>query len=332
MNDTEKEKFLSVLAKRTAESLAKVIIAAAGEKAQVESKRSRKSKERPDYSTSTMGAMLKNEHNLMLNTCFSEAANAFRRRFRVPYSLFYKVLVPMCASKEVFSNTEGKFAIPVNLKVLIALRILGRDATADDCVMNSGVSERTCNQIFHEFVTNFSKHFYDEYVFFPDLQRDRNQFITVLETFRLLGMPGAIANIDATHVQLDKNPAEHKFRCNNRKGQQSIAFQAACGHDRRIFHVSKAFVGSQCDSNTLKSDHDMLHALFQKYKDIEFVIYDMDGTPHIVRGLYFISDNGYPKWSGLISSYVAGDSFSRAFFYRHLVTNKIMIDYYASVT
>ena len=26
----------------------------------------------------------------------------------------------------------------------------------------------------------------------------------------------------------------------------------------------------------------------------------MDGTPHVVKGLYFISDNGYPRWSGLM--------------------------------
>ena len=153
---------------------------------------------------------------------------------------------------------------------------------------------------FHTFVTKFAEVYYEEWVSFPDLSRDRDYFLTILETSRLLGLPGALCNIDATHIQLDKNPKEHKFRCSDRNGEQSIAFQVACGHDRTIYHVSDAFNGSQCDTNTLKNDEKLLNALFNKYKDVEFIIYDLDGTPHVVKGLYFISDNGYPKWSGLM--------------------------------
>jgi hypothetical protein len=39
--------------------------------------------------------------------------------------------------------------------------------------MNSKVGEKTCNTIFHEFVTNFSKHYYEDYVDFPDPKKDK---------------------------------------------------------------------------------------------------------------------------------------------------------------
>lgn len=71
----------------------------------------------------------------------------FRRRFRVPYLLFVNVLVPMCISKNVFDMTNKSF-IPIEFKILVCLRILGRDATADDIKELCCIGESTVNYIF----------------------------------------------------------------------------------------------------------------------------------------------------------------------------------------
>ncbi len=83
---------------------------------------------RPDYATSTWAKMFKYNHDDMLNDATREAKR-FRRCFRVPYKIFFEVLVPHCkdVSKPIFSQSMSKFCIPVEIKVLIAQRILGRD-------------------------------------------------------------------------------------------------------------------------------------------------------------------------------------------------------------
>jgi hypothetical protein len=44
----------------------------------------------------------------------------------------------------------------------------------------------------------------------------------------------------------------------------------------------------------------LLEALFKRYEDYYFIIYDKKGKASIVKGLYFITDNGYPRWAVLI--------------------------------
>ena len=119
----------------------------------------RNSKPRPNYWESVWGKMLLDPTTEDPN---STTAKKFRRRFRVPYPLFQEVIVPQCDEKKVFkATTQGK--IPTAFKVLIALRVLGRDAIGDECEELSLMGESTCHFIFKEFVTNYSKHFYDVY-------------------------------------------------------------------------------------------------------------------------------------------------------------------------
>ena len=118
-------------------------------------KKRRISKERENYSSSLWAQMLEFDHDDMMTDPMGYKANSFRRRFRVPYQLYFKVLVPMCKEKDIFRNNPRKFSIPIELKALVALRILGRDATADDCCELSKCSETSCTTFFHQFVTNF---------------------------------------------------------------------------------------------------------------------------------------------------------------------------------
>ena len=88
------------------------------------------------------------------------------RRFRFPYIAFKEILLPLVVRNNIF-NIQRQSYIPVEFKVLIALRMLGRGSVADDMSEMSKVGASTCYAIFHTFVTNFSAAFYDAYVSMP---------------------------------------------------------------------------------------------------------------------------------------------------------------------
>lgn len=65
----------------------------------------------------------------------SASGKVFRRRFRLPFPLFKEVLVPLCEEYNVFNTVEGsrgRSVIPIELKIMAALRILGRGSCCDD--------------------------------------------------------------------------------------------------------------------------------------------------------------------------------------------------------
>ena len=273
---------------------------------------------RPDYSTSIWAQMLKNDKAKLLDDT-SREARRFRRCFRVPYKLFIEVMVPQCKeeSTPIFSDDFRKFRVPVEIKLLIALRILGRDACADDCRDLSLVSDSTCNRIFKQFINNYSKYYYSKYVRFPE--SDSKELYENLETYRLLGFPGCLGSIDATHIFWEKCPHELHFRCTGKEGEPSLVFQCAVSHNRFVYHISKGFVGSYCDITTIKHDQELLHALMEQYKDVEYIVYDSQGTARRMKGLWFLSDNGYPTTFSMLIRPILAQTSPLEFYFSEFV-------------
>ena len=169
----------------------------------------------------------------------SFAGKKIRRRFRIPFALFHEWLVPICREKNLFGAAQSP--IPLEFKVLVALRILGRNNTADDTNELSGgsIGDSTCNEIFKTFVVNFAKECYHESVREPEGE----DLLKVMEMYRLLGFPGAIGSMDCTHVHWGRCPPNLKWQCIGKEGYSTIAFQCVVDHTRRILHVSNAFIG-----------------------------------------------------------------------------------------
>lgn len=181
----------------------------------------------------------------------SVVAAKFRRRFRVPFPMFINILVPQCKEKNIFElKGRGHFTIPIEFKLLIALRILGRDAVADECEELSFVSESTCHYIFKKFVTNYSKHFYDQYVKCPV----GNDLLKVMEVYRRLGFPGCVGSIDCTHVKWSMCSKDEKWKASGKEGYPTLSFEAVVTHDRLCIHLSIAFLGSYNDITISKND------------------------------------------------------------------------------
>jgi hypothetical protein len=155
-------------------------------------KKKRRRQETPDYWESTWGKMLKHKDIADPN---SFVGKKFRRRFRVPYQLFVDIIIPKCAKFGILSVARER--IPVEFKILAALRMLGRDSCADSVSELSFMGESTCNSIFKRFLKEFTEALYSIYVRPPEgeeLQR-------VMERYRRLGFPGCVGSVDCTHVK-----------------------------------------------------------------------------------------------------------------------------------
>ena len=197
--------------------------------------------------SSVWGQMLTNYSEIMLEDKECKQAKLFRRRFRMPYRVFHKVFVPQC--KEVFGESY-RFSIPIEIKALIVLRILGRDACADDCYELSLVSETSCNRIFLFFLKQYPRLYLDKWVNFPPL--GSKDLKNIMETYRYLSFTGCVGSLDATHVKWEKCPKEFKWRCHGKEGEPTVAFQCVCSHTRRVLYMSKAHCGAENDKTTIR--------------------------------------------------------------------------------
>jgi hypothetical protein len=123
-------------------------------------------------------------------------------------------------------------ALPVEFKIQVALRILGRNNTADDTNELSGhaIGESTCNDIFKTFVARFSSALYYEFV----NESEGQDLLNVMEMYRTLGLPGAIGSMDCTHVMWGRCPLRHRWESIGKPGKPSIAFQCVVDHNRRM--------------------------------------------------------------------------------------------------
>lgn len=124
----------------------------------------------------------------------------FRKRFRLPYGLFVK-FVKEASELNIFEEERsGKIAI--EFKIMIGLRILGRDNCADDISEYLNIGDSTINTIFKQFVKGCVKYLYKKYVYIPEGE-ELDQIALVYEK---LGLPGCIGSMDCTHVLWHRCP------------------------------------------------------------------------------------------------------------------------------
>ena len=100
-----------------------------------------------------------------LNNPWSRESKKFRLRFRVTFKLF-EYIVQVIRDAKLYSNLR-QGSVPLELKVLIGLRMLGRGNFGDDIAEMSGLPLSSVYHFFHEFVDKFATCFADEFIKFP---------------------------------------------------------------------------------------------------------------------------------------------------------------------
>ena len=100
----------------------------------------------------------------------SYSAREFQRRYRLPYPLFLQ-LVDECKEVNIFDMSNPystNLKIPIELKILIALRMLGRDLCCDDIFEMSLVPISSCNKFYKQFIKGITEKLYSRYVYLPE--------------------------------------------------------------------------------------------------------------------------------------------------------------------
>ncbi len=249
---------------------------------------------RKDYWQSNWGQMLK-EPSLSIPT--SKAARLFRRRFRVPYLLFKDVLVPQC--KQAGIGSAKSYAVPIELRILIVLRILGKDGVYDDCSNETFAGESTVASIFKSFLVDYTSKFYDDFVHMPK----GDDLLNVLEVYRKLGFPGCVGSIDCTHITWQACNKNYRFLCVGKSGFPTLSFQAVVSHDRFVYSISPTFLGATNDLTISRNDPSTVNMSSGYLDEIEYVLYSDTGVPMLCKGGYLLCDKGYPR----LAMYMAPD-------------------------
>jgi hypothetical protein len=219
----------------------------------------------------------------------SPIGKRFRRRFRVPYPLFLS-LWAFCDENNIFGEKrKHRVLIPVEIKLLICLRLMGRGECTDTIEECSGVKIATVNKIFKTYLRNFTKF---KHIFIPEPTEE--EILDNMLVYNQLGLPGAIGSVDCTHLHWRMCPTELYNFCKGKYDFATVAFQVCVNHNRKIMSVSDMFYGAQNDKTINRYDVFVTKVAEKKlYKDIEFILTALDGSIIKLKGIYFITDNGY---------------------------------------
>jgi Plant transposon protein len=103
----------------------------------------------------------------MKTTSLTGLRKTFRRRFRVPFQLF-EILVRIRGDNNLFAITNlSRVKIPMKIKLLCCLRVLGRDDCCDAIEEYSAVPEKTIWCFFKIFLKNFPRVLFKDVIKLP---------------------------------------------------------------------------------------------------------------------------------------------------------------------
>lgn len=172
-----------------------------------------------DYTKTAWGLMIRNE---LVKSPETREGKMFRRRFRLPFQLFL-ILVEICRDNNVFEVTNySRTKIPIEIKLLCCLRVLGRDDCFDAIEEYSNIPEKTAWWFFKLFLKNFVRCLKHQVVRPPT---EGIELSKVMKVYTKMGFPGAIGSVDATHIRWHMCPVDKVHLATGKEKYPSVAFQ-----------------------------------------------------------------------------------------------------------
>ena len=236
-------------------------------------------------------------------TIDSRPGKLFRRRFRVPWILFRKLLT-LCRTHNLFgphaddaTDCTGIDLCPIELKLMGVLRMLGRAWICDDVAEATGMGESTVRLAFRTFTDNLIAAFYDVYIYRPTGEK----LARMMNVYSRMGLSGCIGSTDCVHLKWDRCPVSLTNLCKGKEGYPTVVYSCVVDHNRRILSVSASNYGTRNDKTLVRLDDYIMDVKNKKeYADVEYTVW-VGGERVTRRGVWFLCDGGYHKWCCMIN-------------------------------
>jgi Plant transposon protein len=256
---------------------------------------------RVDYAETRWMRMLRDKQDDLLRAS-SKPATDFRKNFRVPYPIF----VRLCTEAEqhgwlrvAATDAAGRLSIPLELKLLAVLYVLGSGVALRTVAELSEISESSVQRALHAFSSGFCATMYDEWIKPPATPEHMKE---ILKHNAAVGFPGAVGSSDVTHVPWDKTPCQQARHYVGKEGFTTVAYEVTVDHTMRVQAVTRGFHGAVNDKTIVKFDRFIQRIKNDKfYTQMEFNVRvnALDAAEPSamkrLKGAYLIVDGGYHK-------------------------------------
>lgn len=232
--------------------------------------------ERPVYTCSAWWIML---HKGDCKIEGHPQSRVFRRRFGVPFSMFKSIVADarewtLFGNKrlgKISSDCTGVEGVPLELKILGALRMSAKGCSFDAIAELSGMSISTMQLFYHAFWEKFVCIYRDSWIFYPSTAVDAAENLSV---YARLGFPGAIGSVDCTHVRWLRCPALFQNTYSGKEKKATVAYEVTVNHSGRCLNVSVGHPGSRNDKTIVKTDKLVMDLRDRKIlQDVEFKLF-----------------------------------------------------------
>jgi Plant transposon protein len=265
---------------------------------------------RTAYAQTPWMTLLTEQHE-ELSIATSRAAKRFRLDFRLPYPVFLQLVTAARQHKWLHcaeTDASGRNCVPLELKLLSVLYLLGSGCAMRTIASLSGMSEPTVQRTLHKFCKNLCCDMYDEWVKPASTQEELS---TVMRSYAAVGFPGAVGSSDVTHVPWDKTPSQKGRHYTGKEGFPTIAYEVTVDHTMRVLAVTAGFHGSVNDKTIVRYDGFIQRVKTDDfYTQAEYRVRTGPGSSadnfKRLKGAYLIVDGGYHKVSLL--SFVCSES------------------------
>ena len=148
--------------------------------------------------------------------------------------------------------------------------MLGRGTCFDGIEELTGGSSEAHRNFFHKFIKLFSKAYFNEHVYLPRNQDERERWTM---DYNGMGLPGVLGSTDCVHVKWERCPVALANNCTGKEGYPTLAWQCSVNHKMRFISTSKVFYGASNDKTICKYD-DFTRALHSKtmFGDTNFTL------------------------------------------------------------
>lgn len=253
-------------------------------------------------------------HNRIFDDYFADSPryndNLFERRFRMPRSLFLRLMSEVEKHSVFFQqkqNATGKIGASSLQKCVAAIRMLAYGYAGDACDEYCGISETLAVDSLHKFCSAIVEIYSSIYLRSPN-ESDIQRLSTANEA---RGFPGMLGSLDCMHWQWKNCPKAWKGQFQGKSGEATIILEAIASQDLWIWHCFFGVPGSNNDINVLNRSPLISQLISSNFPLIE---YEIEGRKRS-QG-YFLTDGIYPRWSVFVQTITEPHGEKKAYFSR----------------